>query len=94
MAAKLVPIRSFTPGNLGTYACLTCSCPLLMHHDGDFCCREVPNERVHEALLPRLAGEQISYERLETLGDAALKMIVSLQLFLSYPLAHEGVILL
>ena len=47
-------------------------------------------ELMLEAIMPRMAGETFSYERLETLGDAVLKHAVSLHLVQTYPSAHEG----
>ena len=52
--------------------------------------RQVPVELMLEAIMPRMAGETFSYERLETLGDAVLKHAVSLHLVQTYPSAHEG----
>ena len=53
--------------------------------------RHVPLEMMLEAIMPRMAGEAFSYERLETLGDAVLKQAASLHLHQAYPAAHEGV---
>ena len=47
-------------------------------------------EVMAEATTSGAAGEEITYERLELLGDAFLKYAVSQALFSSLPLAHEG----
>ena len=53
-------------------------------------CRQVPVKLMMEAIMPRMAEEAFSYERLETLGDAVLKHAVSLYLLQACPTAHEG----
>ena len=53
-------------------------------------CR-IPDGRILlEAFTPRACLEQYSYERLELLGDAFLKLAASLHLFRRFPRAHEG----
>ncbi|KAJ2761805.1 hypothetical protein IWQ57_005953, partial [Coemansia nantahalensis] len=47
-------------------------------------------ESVREALTASCSSGDVSYERLETLGDAVLKYITSVMVFVSYPDAHEG----
>ncbi|KAJ2708321.1 Dicer-like protein 1, partial [Coemansia spiralis] len=47
-------------------------------------------ESVREALTASSANGDVSYERLETLGDAVLKYITTVMAFVSYPDAHEG----
>ncbi|KAJ2162885.1 Dicer-like protein 1 [Coemansia sp. RSA 552] len=49
-------------------------------------------ESVREALTSGSSNMDKNYERLETLGDAVLKYIVSVMLFVSYPDAHEGML--
>ncbi len=43
-----------------------------------------------EAVMSKSCHELISYETLETLGDAFLKFAVSVHLYRLFPLAHEG----
>lgn len=43
----------------------------------------------HSSSIPEGLGE-VSYERLEYLGDAVLELLVTRLLFLSYPKANEG----
>ena len=47
-------------------------------------------EIMAEATTSGAAGEDVTYERLELLGDAFLKYAVSTALFTQLPLAHEG----
>ena len=42
------------------------------------------------AMTPKSANETFNLERVETLGDSALKFFACLHLFLKYPLAAEG----
>jgi len=43
-----------------------------------------------QTLTPRLANESNDSERLECLGDALLKLVVTVELFRLYPQRHEG----
>ena len=43
-----------------------------------------------EAAMSKACHELISYETLETLGDAFLKFAVSVHLYRLFPQAHEG----
>ena len=54
-------------------------------------CRQPNIVYVLEALTPKACQEDISYERVELLGDAFLKYAVSLFLFHKLPEAHEGI---
>jgi endoribonuclease Dicer len=42
------------------------------------------------AITAPVSGEKDNYERLETLGDTALKLIASITLFAEHPFWHEG----
>ncbi|KAF8654247.1 hypothetical protein AX16_003768 [Volvariella volvacea WC 439] len=50
----------------------------------------IPIRLLTTATTTPMAQEQFNYQRLETLGDAALKFIVGVQLIGEYPLWHEG----
>ncbi|TFK19782.1 P-loop containing nucleoside triphosphate hydrolase protein [Coprinopsis marcescibilis] len=50
----------------------------------------IPPDLLANALLAPVSGEQINYQRLETLGDAYLKFIAGIQIFAEHPLWHEG----
>ncbi|XP_042395682.1 endoribonuclease Dicer homolog 1-like isoform X1 [Zingiber officinale] len=50
----------------------------------------VPAMRILEALTAASCQETFCYERAELLGDAYLKWVVSIFLFLKYPQKHEG----
>jgi endoribonuclease Dicer len=45
---------------------------------------------LHVALTAPVSQEKDNYQRLETLGDCALKMIASVSLFAAHPYWHEG----
>ncbi|KAJ2306279.1 Dicer-like protein 1 [Coemansia sp. RSA 2706] len=47
---------------------------------------------VREAITSSSANTDLSYERLETLGDSVLKYIATVMLFVAYPDAHEGIL--
>ncbi|CAL9776289.1 unnamed protein product [Musa acuminata subsp. burmannicoides] len=50
----------------------------------------VPATKILEALTAASCQETFCYERAELLGDAYLKWVVSIFLFLKYPQKHEG----
>ncbi|KAK7049611.1 Dicer-like protein 1 [Paramarasmius palmivorus] len=50
----------------------------------------IPDDLLHVALTTRSAGLEYDYERLEMLGDAFLKYLASLQVFVSGPCRDEG----
>ncbi|KAF6137646.1 hypothetical protein GIB67_030538 [Kingdonia uniflora] len=50
----------------------------------------LPASKVLEALTAASCQETFCYERAELLGDAYLKWVVSISLFLKYPQKHEG----
>lgn len=52
--------------------------------------RNISAELLMTALTAPVAQEKADYQRLETLGDTALKFLVTLQLLASHPLWHEG----
>ncbi|KAJ1825913.1 Dicer-like protein 1, partial [Coemansia sp. RSA 2708] len=47
---------------------------------------------VREAITSSSANTDLSYERLETLGDSVLKYIATVMLFVAYPDVHEGIL--
>jgi len=47
---------------------------------------------LYESVTSRSCHEHCTYERLEFIGDAALKYISSLYCFFKYPTAHEGIL--
>ncbi|KAJ2229039.1 Dicer-like protein 1 [Coemansia sp. RSA 1286] len=49
-------------------------------------------ETVRQAITATTANMDVSYERLETLGDSVLKFITSVMLFVCYPSDHEGLL--
>ncbi|KAJ3766364.1 hypothetical protein FB446DRAFT_794179 [Lentinula raphanica] len=53
----------------------------------DYC---VSDELLHVAISPPSAGIEYDYERLELLGDAFLKLLSSIYVFVTYPKADES----
>lgn len=51
---------------------------------------DVPISLLRIAVTTPAAGEKLNYQRMETLGDAVLKIITAIQLLGEYPLWHEG----
>ncbi|KAJ2454587.1 Dicer-like protein 1 [Coemansia sp. RSA 2336] len=47
---------------------------------------------VRQAITASSAASDVNYERLETLGDSVLKFIASVETFVKYPDAHEGIL--
>jgi hypothetical protein len=43
-----------------------------------------------QTLTPRLSNDSLDYERLEIIGDALLKLIITVEIFRIYPYKHEG----
>ncbi|OAX41416.1 P-loop containing nucleoside triphosphate hydrolase protein [Rhizopogon vinicolor AM-OR11-026] len=50
----------------------------------------IPFSLLITAVTAPVAQDHVNYQRLETLGDAVLKFVVSLYLLSTYPLWHEG----
>lgn len=50
----------------------------------------IPLSLLITAVTAPVAQDDINYQRLETLGDAVLKFVVSIYLISTYPLWHEG----
>lgn len=50
----------------------------------------IGRERLVEALTIPASASQYSFQRLETLGDAVLKVITSVHVFNKFPFRHEG----
>lgn len=58
---------------------------------GNLWCSERPSILLMaEALTPGYCHPDLSYERLETLGDSFLKYEICVHVFHAYPNAHEG----
>lgn len=56
-----------------------------------FCCSKQPSLLLMaEAMTPEYSHADLSYERLETLGDAFLKYDCCIHVYHAYPHAHEG----
>ncbi|KAJ1747856.1 Dicer-like protein 1 [Coemansia sp. RSA 1821] len=47
---------------------------------------------VRQAITAASSASDVNYERLETLGDSVLKFIASVEMFVKYPDAHEGIL--
>ncbi|KAJ2851363.1 Dicer-like protein 1 [Coemansia brasiliensis] len=47
---------------------------------------------VRQAITATSSASDVNYERLETLGDSVLKFITSVEMFVKYPDAHEGIL--
>ncbi|EIN12944.1 P-loop containing nucleoside triphosphate hydrolase protein [Punctularia strigosozonata HHB-11173 SS5] len=52
--------------------------------------RSIPLDLLTAAITAPVSGEIRNYQRLETLGDTALKFMASISLLTDYPLWHEG----
>lgn len=50
----------------------------------------IPFSRLITAITAPVAQGHVNYQRLETLGDAVLKFVVSMHLIATYPFWHEG----
>lgn len=72
--------------------------PSIVHHITDLYRVNLLQNRIHlssldravEALTIPASAAQYSFQRLETLGDAVLKVITAVHLFNKYPFRHEG----
>ncbi|KAM0865318.1 hypothetical protein ACQ4PT_043361 [Festuca glaucescens] len=52
--------------------------------------QHIPNHLILEAITTLRCCETFSLERLELLGDSVLKYVIGCDLFLRYPMKHEG----
>uniref|UniRef100_K4AJR2 Uncharacterized protein n=1 Tax=Setaria italica TaxID=4555 RepID=K4AJR2_SETIT len=54
------------------------------------CTQHIPSSLILEAITTLRCCETFSLERLELLGDSVLKYVIGCDLFLRYPMKHEG----
>jgi endoribonuclease Dicer len=52
----------------------------------------IDRDLLHQALTPPAAMYGSDYQRLETLGDAVIKICTIVNLFQTYPFKHEGIL--